>query len=331
MIQTHEEKSYDIVIDTLIHYMEKIIPLLKKSDIYEVYANTDGCIYTLSNKTGKALTDIILSPSEREAIIKHVAAVDGRIINEKNPEVDAKIPANQAFSMCRFHGDFPPVVEAPVFNIRKHSTIIYTLEDYLKQGTMTQEQYEIILNAIHGHKNIIVAGGTGSGKTTLINAVLAEIANSDDRIISIEDTNELQCKAKDYVALVASGEVTMSRCVKSTLRMTPRRIVVGEVRGEEALDLFTAWSTGHKGGCCTVHSNDAAQTLIRLVDMTSRVAVNPQPRTIANAIDVIVYIRNLNNKRWIEDIISVDDYDDVSKRFICKKIDVHSGDCPENI
>ena len=123
----------------------------------------------------------------------------------------------------------------------------------------------------------------------------------------------------------------MSRCVKSTLRMTPRRIVVGEVRGEEALDLFTAWSTGHKGGCCTVHSNDAAQTLIRLVDMTSRVAVNPQPRTIANAIDVIVYIRNLNNKRWIEDIISVDDYDDVSKRFIWKKIDVNSGDCPENI
>ena len=331
MIQTHEEKSYDIVIDTLIHYMEKIIPLLKKADIYEVYANADGHIYTLSNKTGKALTNIVLTPEEREAVIKHVAAVDGRIINEKNPEVDAKIPANKAFSMCRFHGDFPPVVEAPVFNIRKHSTIIYTMDDYLKQGTMTQEQYEIILNAIHGHKNIIVAGGTGSGKTTLINAVLAEIASSDDRIISIEDTNELQCKAKDYVALVASGDVTMSRCVKSTLRMTPRRIVVGEVRGEEALDLFTAWSTGHKGGCCTVHSNDAAQTLIRLVDMTSRVAVNPQPRTIANAIDVIVYIRNLNNKRWIEDIISVDDYDDVSKRFIWKKIDVNSGACPKNI
>lgn len=329
--QKNEEKSYDIVMDTLIHYMEKILPLLRKADIYEVYANPDGRIYTLSNKTGKAMTDIVLTPEEREAIIKHVAAVDTRIINEKNPEVDAKIPANRAFSMCRFHGDFPPVVEAPVFNIRKHSTTIYTLEDYLNQGTMTQEQYEIILNAIHSHKNIIVAGGTGSGKTTLINAVLAEIATSDDRIISIEDTNELQCKAKDYVALVASGEVTMSRCVKSTLRMTPRRIVVGEVRGEEALDLFTAWSTGHKGGCCTVHSNDAAQTLIRLVDMTSRVAVNPQPRTIANAIDVIIYIRNLNNKRWIEDIISIDDYDDVAKQFIWNKLDINSGARPDNI
>ena len=109
--------------------------------------------------------------------------------------------------------------------------------------------------------------------------------------------------------------------MKKTLRMTPKRIVVGEVRGDEALALFQAWSTGHKGGCCSVHSNSAEETLIRLVDMTSQVAVNPQPRTIANAIDIIIYIRNMDNKRWIEDIIEVEDYDDVHNRFISRKID----------
>ena len=254
-------------------------------------------------------------------IIKNVAAIDGRIIKDEDPSVDAKIPANEQFSMCRFHGDLPPIVEQPVFNIRKHAKTIFTIDDYLKEKTMTQKQHDILLEAIHSRKNIIVAGGTGSGKTTLINAVLAELAKTNDRIISIEDTNELQCLAEDYVAMVASGKVTMSMCVKKTLRMTPKRIVVGEVRGDEALALFQAWSTGHKGGCCSVHSNSAEETLIRLVDMTSQVAVNPQPRTIANAIDIIIYIRNMDNKRWIEDIIEVEDYDDVHNRFISRKID----------
>lgn len=314
-------QTYKRTMDALVECMAKIMPFMRDSYIYEVYCNPDGRIWTLSNKSGKSRTDVFLSAGEAMLIIKNVAAIDGRIIKDEDPSVDAKIPANEQFSMCRFHGDLPPIVEQPVFNIRKHAKTIFTIDDYLKEKTMTQKQHDILLEAIYSRKNIIVAGGTGSGKTTLINAVLAELAKTNDRIISIEDTNELQCLAEDYVAMVASGKVTMSMCVKKTLRMTPKRIVVGEVRGDEALALFQAWSTGHKGGCCSVHSNSAEETLIRLVDMTSQVAVNPQPRTIANAIDIIIYIRNMDNKRWIEDIIEVEDYDDAHNRFISRKID----------
>lgn len=317
----HEE-SQTILMNSTLQCMNKLIPLLQQKDIYEVYLNPDHRVWTLSNSKGKELTDILVSPEEAQLIIRNIAAIDQRLIDEENPTVDAKIPANEAFSMCRFHGDLPPIVENPVFNIRKHAETIYTLEDYVKQGTMSQKQYDILREAIHGHKNIIAAGGTGSGKTTLLNAILHEISGTPDRIISIEDTNELQCSAEDYVAMIAADKVTMDDCVKKCLRMTPNRIVVGEVRGGEALALFTAWSTGHKGGCCTVHSNSAKETLIRLVDMTSQVAKNPQPRTIANAIDIILYIRNVNNKRWVEEIISIDDYDDVTKNFISHRLDI---------
>ena len=315
------KETYEITLATLIECMERIMPLMQREDIYEIYLNPDGKVWVMSNATGKERTDIRLSPVEGMLIIKNVAAIDERIISDEDPSVDAKIPANYAFPMCRFHGDLPPIVENPVFNIRKHSKVIYTLEDYVKQGTMTEEQYRIVMDTIHGHKNLIAAGGTGSGKTTLLNAILNEISSTPDRIISIEDTNELQCTAEDYVAMVAAEKVTMDSCVRKTLRMTPKRIVVGEVRGPEALALFTAWSTGHKGGCCTVHSNSAIETLTRLVDMTSQVAVNPQPRTISNAVDVILYIRNIDNRRWVEDIIAVDGYDDLKKEFIWHKLD----------
>ena len=314
------QEVYEITLNTLMASMDAIIPLMQRDDIYEVYVNPDGRVWCLSNRTGKERTDIIMPPDDVFHVIQNVAAIDGRIIDDKDPSVDAKIPANKTFSMCRFHGDLPPIVERPVFNIRKHSNVVYTLEDYVKQGSMTEAQYKILMDAIHGHKNIIAAGGTGSGKTTLLNAILNEISKTPDRIISIEDTNELQCTAEDYVAMVAAENVTMHSCVKKTLRMTPKRIVVGEVRGEEALALCTAWSTGHKGGCCTVHSNSAEETLVRLVDMTSQVANNPQPRTLANAIDIILYIRNLDNVRWIEDIIQIDDYDDATKRFKWHKL-----------
>lgn len=321
-VENAEQDDLHFKLLTLYDCIDKIMPLMKTPDIYEIYANADGRIWTLSNAVGKKRTDIVMEPIEVRNIIQSVAALDDRIIDDVDPKLDAKIPGNPEFPMCRFHGTLPPTVLNPVMNIRKHSTVIFTLEDYLNQGTITKQQYDILVEAIRKKKNIIAAGGTGSGKTTLLNAILQEISKSPDRIISIEDTNELQCSAEDYVAMTAEEGVTMHSCVKQVLRMTPKRIVVGEVRGEEALDLLTAWSTGHKGGCCTVHSNDAVNTLTRLVDMTSRVTINPQPRTIAEAIDIILYIRfdDNHNKRWIEDIISIDGYEAKEDKFLYHKL-----------
>ena len=186
---------------------------------------------------------------------------------------------------------------------------------------MTTRQKAIIMTAIQQKKNIIAAGGTKSGKTTLLNAILQEISKLPDRVILIEDAPELRCTAKDHVSLRTMPNVTMDHLLRATLRKTPDRIVVGEVRGGEALSLLDAWSTGHSGGCSTVHSNSAMDTLIRLENMTSRVARNPQQFTISRAVDMIVYLKYEHLKRRIEEIISVESYDYVTHQYVTHTVE----------
>lgn len=213
------------------------------------------------------------------------------------------------------------IVTGPSFNIRKHSKTVFTLDDYVDQGTMTVQQKAAILAAIHGKKNIIAAGGTASGKTTLLNAILAEISNLDERIITIEDTKELRCTAENCVALTTTDSVDMDSLLKKTLRLSPNRIVVGEVRSREALTLIDAWSTGHRGGCSTVHSDSAQETLYRLEGMISRVSVNPQQAAIARAINVIVYIAKRAATRKVEEVIAVDHWDPVAEAYVTHRLD----------
>ena len=165
---------------------------------------------------------------------------------DEKPALDAEIPCNEYFDKCRFEGNLSGIVLSPTLNIRKHPKKIFTLEDYVQQGILTEHQREIIIRAIHDKKNIIAAGGTKSGKTTLLNALLAEISKLNDRVILIEDTPGLQCTAADCVSMRTIRTFTMSDCLRSVLRMTPDRIVVGEVRGGEALALLDAWSTGRR-------------------------------------------------------------------------------------
>jgi type IV secretion system protein VirB11 len=192
----------------------------------------------------------------------------------------------------RFEGVLPPVSRAPCFAIRKPASRVFTLDDYQASGVITVEQASILRNAIHSHANIMVAGGTGSGKTTLANALLHEIAQLGERVVILEDTRELQCAAEDVVALrTKPGSVSLSDLVRSTLRLRPDRIVVGEVRGPEALDLLKAWNTGHPGGIATLHANSAQAALSRLEQLTMEVCETPPPRTlIAEAIDLIVFV-----------------------------------------
>ena len=143
----------------------------------------------------------------------------------------------------------PPVALQPSFAIRVPAARVFRLEDYVGGTTMSEAAACALRRAVKSRQNILVVGGTGSGKTTLTNALLAEIANEDHRILILEDTRELQCAAKDCVSLRTQASVSMRDLVRSTLRLRPDRIVVGEVRGGEALDLLKAWSTGHPGGC----------------------------------------------------------------------------------
>jgi type IV secretion system protein VirB11 len=206
----------------------------------------------------------------------------------------------------RFEGLLPPVSVAPCFSIRKPAKRVYTLDDYVNDRIMLPAQADALRQAVSDRKNVLVAGGTSSGKTTLANALLAEVATLNERVIIIEDTRELQCAAPDCVALrTKTGVVTMSDLVRSTLRLRPDRIIVGEVRGAEALDMLKAWNTGHPGGIATVHANSAVSALYRLEQLVQEVVVTVPRRLIAEAIDLVVFIGGRGVSRRIESIADV--------------------------
>jgi type IV secretion system protein VirB11 len=299
---------------------QDLIGFMKDDGVFEIMLNSDGRIWVDRFDKGCIDTGIHLIPKKSETIIKDIAALTGQVISENHPTLSGEIPDSYLFDSSRFQGMLPNVVSAPTFNIRKHPKQVLTLDDYVKQGVMSESQRDIIIQAVHDKKNIIAAGGTKSGKTTLLNAILQEISKMTDRVIMIEDTPELRCTAKNFVSLRTMPEVNMDELLRATLRMTPDRIVVGEVRSGEALSLMDAWSTGHSGGCSTVHSNSAEDTLLRLENMTSRVARNPQQMTISRAVNVIVYLKYENLVRKVREIITVDGYDAEKKCYITKRI-----------
>src|SRR5262245_31356578 len=169
-----------------------------------------------------------------------VAAHIRREVTEQTPIVSAELPETGE----RFEGVMPPVATAPCFAVRKPADVLYRLNDYVTARIMSPPQAEALAAAVRERRNILVVGGTSSGKTTLVNALLAEVADRDERVVILEDTRELKCAAADCVSLrTKSGVASLGDLVRSTLRLRPDRIVVGEVRGPEALDMLKAWNT----------------------------------------------------------------------------------------
>ena len=238
-MEVENQETFQITMNTLANCMSEIIPFLQDENVFEVYINPDGKVWTDSFR-GREYTNVKMAATQVKQIILNVAALTDQLVTDEKPALDAEIPQNKYFDKCRFEGNLPGIVLSPTLNIRKHPKKIFTLEDYVKQEILSEKQQEIIVKAIHEKKNIIAAGGTKSGKTTLLNAILAEISKLNDRVILIEDTPELQCTAADCVSMRTMRTFTMSDCLRSVLRMTPDRIVVGEVRGGEALALLDA-------------------------------------------------------------------------------------------
>jgi type IV secretion system protein VirB11 len=247
-------------------------------------------------------------------IIYTIADLTGKICNDANETLAAE------FQGIRFQGLLPRVVEKPAFNMRKHCAGALTLEDYVTSGIMTRRQQQVLLEAIYSRKNILAAGGTKSGKTTFLNAVLAEIAKNGDRVVLLEDTKELQCAAQDMDRLLTTENKKLEDLLRDTLRLTPERIVVGEVRGAEALILLDAWSTGHKGGASTIHANSARQTLRRLEELTARAEARAHQYMIGEAVDIIVYLRYSGLKRRVEQILAVDGWDANKEEYLVREL-----------
>jgi type IV secretion system protein TrbB len=270
----------------------------------EVMVNPDGKLRIDRLGEGCSDTGIIIPAAQAERIIRLVASHIRAEVTRDCPIVSAELPPHgTAQAGERFEGLLPPVASAPCFAIRKPATHSYTLGDYVSDRLMSEHQAALLRESVAAHHNILIAGGTSSGKTTLANALLAEMAASNERIIIIEDTRELQSAAPDTVALrTKAGLVSMADLVRSTLRLRPDRIIVGEVRGGEALDMLKAWNTGHPGGIATVHANSAAAALTRLEQLIQEYVTTVPRALIAEAIDTIIFISGRGSERRIASV-----------------------------
>lgn len=283
-----------------------IAAYLEDPSIVEVMLNPDGRLWVDRLREGLLATDDILIPADGERIVRLVAHHVGAEVHPGSPRVSAELPETGE----RFEGLLPPVVMAATFAIRKPAVAVFTLGDYVAAGIMTMAQADVLRLAVEKRKNILVAGGTSTGKTTLTNALLAEVAKTSDRVVLIEDTRELQCAAPNLVALrTKDGVASLSDLVKSSLRLRPDRIPVGEVRGAEALDLLKAWGTGHPGGIGTIHANTAIGALRRLEQLVQEAVVTVPRALIADTIDLIAVLSGRGSARRLAEIALVEGLD----------------------
>ena len=284
---------------------------LEAPDTIEIMANPDGSVWIEKAGIGVIVSEHTLTPETRERVIRLVASGVGDPANRHTPIVSAELPSSGE----RFEGLLPPVSTAPCFSIRKPATTPFLLQDYVDQGALAPALASALKDAIATQANILIAGGTSSGKTTFTNALLGEASLHDDRIVILEDTRELKCAAPNVVQLrTHRGSTNLSDLVRSTLRLRPDRIIVGEVRGPEALDLLKAWNTGHPGGITTLHANSAKGALRRLEQLTLEATPRAPFDLIAEAIDVVVFMSRAGGDRRIEDALCItgfngEDYD----------------------
>jgi type IV secretion system protein TrbB len=273
----------------------------------EILLNADATLW--QEKLGGQM-EIIghMSAARAEAVMRTIAACLNTVITWDHPLIEGELPLDGS----RFAGQLPPIVSAPTFAVRKRASSVFSLDQYVEQGIMTPEQKEVLCEAIRDHKNILVIGGTGSGKTTLTNGLIHEMTCScpRERIIIIEDTGEIQCAARNSVLYHTTATVTMTDLLKSSMRMRPDRILVGEARGPEALALLMGWNTGHPGGIATLHADSAREGLTRLSSLISMAPNHPKPiePLIGDAVDLIVHIAKENGSRRIKEILRVTTY-----------------------
>ncbi|MEQ1679561.1 MAG: P-type conjugative transfer ATPase TrbB [Nitrospira sp.] len=285
-----------------------LLDTLNDSRTVEVMLNADGRLWC--ERLGQGMECLGTFPAARaEAIIKTVAGFHRKEITRQSPYLDGEFPLDGS----RFAAQIPPIVPAPTFAIRKRALAVYRLKQYVEQGIMTARQRDVLLTAITARRNILVVGGTGSGKTTLVNALIDTMMSTFPhlRMFIFEDTAEIQCRADNCVQYHTTVEVTMATLLKISMRMRPDTILVGEVRGPEALDLLMAWNSGHEGGIATLHANNARAGLSKLALYISMNQDYPKPiePLIAEAVQVVVHITRCAEGRRVDDILEVQGYE----------------------
>jgi type IV secretion system protein VirB11 len=276
-----------------------LLARLDDPGVAELMLNPDGRVWLDRFDAGLVDAELTVSAADAERILRLVAHHVGAEIHAGSPRLSAELPGTGE----RFEGLLPPVTAAPTFSIRKPARQVFGLDDYVRAGVMSGEDARALAEAVRERRNILVAGPTSSGKTTLVNALLAQVAQTVDRVVLCEDLRELQCAAPNLVALrTIDGLVSLTDLVRSTLRLRPDRIVIGEVRGPEALDLIKAWGTGHPGGVGTLHAGSALGALLRLEQLIQEAVVTVPRGLIAQTIDLIAVLAGRGRQRRLVEL-----------------------------
>ena len=286
MITADKIKVQERQFASLDHAFGPIKCMLNDESVIEIMLNPNGELWVERVGQGVQREDTKIEPADAERIVRLIATLFGREIGVENPSLAGRIPKYNA----RIQAMVPPIVQAPSFAIRKPSGIIYTLDDYVNQGVMSQEQATYLEGAVLDKKNILVGGGCGSGKTTLGNALLDVVSKTEDRLFIVEDNPELNPKVKNRFDVLVNKNYTYQEAIADSLRLRPDRIIVGEVRDSAALDMIKAWNTGHPGGIATVHANSTHLMLERIVSLIEEAVPVANKRMIADTIDICVYI-----------------------------------------
>ena len=287
---------------------DAVVRALADDDVTEVMLNPDGRLWIDSHSRGLAPIESTMEPAQAESLLSTVAGLLDRVVNEHHPILEAELPLDGS----RIEGLLPPIVPVPVFAIRKRAGAVYTFEQYVGAGLLSEGEADAVRAAIVDRHNILVSGGPGSGKTTFANAIIREmesLASHTERLLIIEDTYELRCESPNHVSLHTTETVTLRELVRAAIRLRPDRILIGEVRGEEALDLLKAWNTGNPGGCATVHANSARDALDRLDHLAQEAGVPAHAALVASTVDLVVHMERIGSKRRVQHLASVLGYD----------------------
>jgi type IV secretion system protein VirB11 len=273
---------------SLRHAVAPILGYLDDESVVEIMLNADGRVWVERAGAGMFEAPTRMSPEDALRMLRLVATEMNTELSDRNPSLAGKLPIWGA----RLQASIPPVVEAPVFALRKPARLVFGLDDYVARGILTATEAGALRAAVRDRLNILVGGGTGSGKTTFANALLREVAGTSERVYLVEDNPELQCAAPNKVqVLVQPPTYTWNRAIMDAMRFRPDRIIVGEIRDGSALEMLKAWNTGHPGGIATVHANDTRAMLDRVCQLIEEVVPSAPRALVAQTINVCVHLR----------------------------------------
>ncbi len=311
--------------EIIVPFLRPIEALIRDPEISDIMVNGSTGVFVERNGQMQEALGVNLTEKSLQVAVRNIARTLGDDISPEKPLLDARLPDGS-----RVAAVFPPCsVTGTILAIRKFHGRRYSAEELVRIGSLAPEVLLCLQSAVEGRQNILISGGTGTGKTTLLNALSAYI-EPDERVVLIEDTSEIQMERKNLVRLESRRElppvpaVTIRDLLRTTLRLRPDRIILGEVRGGEAFDLLQALNTGHCGTLSTIHASSAAQAIARFTTCVLQSGVELPYKAIrggiADAVNLLVHIERRRGKRYVREVLEIKRYDPELDRYDLESI-----------